>query len=200
MPEEIKVTQDKNLILLGTPEHRFLNQKEKCIKIVSLETGQQIVPDINRHGLTHIIWVIFMTHFSWKLNLTIKEKISRIFSRIHLQKCWRSASRIDHNMVQFWELIHENQRLVIWKNLNILLLHFLKMKWIKTNLLSDTQIRKSIFLTLVTLKPQERSNLTIGRMLKSFISFWNSSSYNFMSLFHFTSSSTWLQRFLSCSK
>ena len=55
MPEEIKVTQDGNLILLGTPEHRFLNQKEKCIKIVSLETGQQIVPDINRHGLTHII-------------------------------------------------------------------------------------------------------------------------------------------------
>ena len=52
MPDEIKVSQERNLILLGTPEHRFLNQKEKCIKIVSLETGIQIVPDINRHGLT----------------------------------------------------------------------------------------------------------------------------------------------------
>lgn len=54
MPDEIKMIQEENLILLGTPEHRFLNQKEKCIKILSLETGQQIVPDINRHGLTHI--------------------------------------------------------------------------------------------------------------------------------------------------
>ena len=51
---------DENLILLGTPEHRFLNQKEKCIKIISLETGQKIVPDIHRHGLTHIYDSFFM--------------------------------------------------------------------------------------------------------------------------------------------
>ena len=80
MPDEIKVTQQGNLILLGTSEHRFLNQKEKCIKIVSLETGQQIVPDINRHGLTHI-------HDSLshkKLNLTMIEQIYHIFNLIRL--------------------------------------------------------------------------------------------------------------------
>ena len=53
MVDDMKLTQDNFLIFVGTPEHRFLNQKEKCLKIVSLETGQQIVPDINRHGLTH---------------------------------------------------------------------------------------------------------------------------------------------------
>ena len=55
MVDDMKLTQDNFLIFVGTPEHRFLNQKEKCLKIVSLETGQQIVPDINRHGFNSIL-------------------------------------------------------------------------------------------------------------------------------------------------
>ena len=52
MVDDMKLTQDNCLIFVGTPEHRFLNRKEKCLKIISLETGQQIVPDINRHGFS----------------------------------------------------------------------------------------------------------------------------------------------------